>query len=340
MLGECGRCNSSATLSFSVLIFHSFYLTAPHTSPHPSPASRPPSSLPTHPQAPLYYKKIRNPMDLQTLKVKAITEGYLKGELFVESVEQIFSNCQQYHPAESEEAEYGRKLQEYFQGRLLELGLIPKKSGRSKKGKLRISSTEEGGEEEPLPVPEKLLTKTWLAVNDLRECQHGTRQHKAKFSAVHECLLEELCIHPDSAPFLKLPSRRQVGTAAISSAMCIHITHSPASHKCHFCVCLSICLSVFPLSLVHLLQEPLYYEKVEDPVDLHGLKVTAKKDGFASHDQLIKQLRLIISNTREYFGPRSDQVKSANSLEEYLNERLRDLGLESQRKRSRQGRKR
>lgn len=224
--------------------FTHFTSLPPHTSPHPLPTSRPPSSLPTPPQAPLYYKKIRNPMDLQTLKVKAITEGYLNGELFVESVEQIFSNCQQYHPAESEEAEYGRKLQEYFQGRLLELGLTPKKSGRSKKRKLRISSTEEGGEEEPLPVPEKLLTKTWLAVNDLRECQHGTRQHKAKFSAVHECLLEELCMHPDSAPFLKLPSRRQVGAAAISSAMCILLTQLPPTTVTFMSVCLSsLCLS-------------------------------------------------------------------------------------------------
>lgn len=83
----------------------------------------------------------------------------------------------------------------------------------------------------------------------------------------------------------------------------------------------------------------MYYETVEDPVDLHGLKVTAKKDGFASHDQLIKQLRLVVSNAREFFGPRSAQVKSANSLESYLNERLKDLGLESERKRSRQGRR-
>lgn len=91
--------------------------------------------------------------------------------------------------------------------------------------------------------------------------------------------------------------------------------------------------------LVCLLQEPLYYATVEDPVDLHGLKVTVKKDGFASHDQLIKQLRLIMSNAREYFGQRSTQARAANSLEEYLNERLKDLGLESRRKRSRQGRK-
>lgn len=180
----------------------------PHLFPHTSP-------LTPHPQAPSYYKKVRNPMDLQTLKVKANTEGYLNGELFVNSVQQIFHNCQLYHPAESEEAECGRRLHEYFRGRLDELGLTPKKSGRSRKGKQRISSGDEGGGEETLPVPEKLLTKTWLAVNDLRECQHGTRQHKAKFSAVHECLLEELCVHPDSAPFLKLPSRRQVGDTAI-----------------------------------------------------------------------------------------------------------------------------
>ena len=88
-----------------------------------------------------------------------------------------------------------------------------------------------------------------------------------------------------------------------------------------------------------MLQEPLYYERVEEPVDLHGLKVTAKKDGFASHDQLIKQLRLIVSNAREYYGLRSVQVKSASGLEQYLNERLKDLGLESKRKWSRQGRK-
>ena len=129
----------------------------------------------------------------------------------MDSVQRIFSNCQHYHPVDSEEAECGQRLHDYFQGRLDELGLAPKKSGKSRKGKQKVSSSEEAEGEETLPVPEKLLTKTWLAVNDLRECQHGTRQHKAKFSAVHECLLEELCMHPDSAPFLKLPSRRQVG---------------------------------------------------------------------------------------------------------------------------------
>lgn len=137
----------------------------------------------------------------------------------MDSVRQIFSNCRLYHPAESEEAECGRRLREYFQGRLVELGLTPKKSGSSRRGK-RISSGEEGGGEEPAPVPEKLLTKTWLAVNELREGQRGTRQLKAKFSAVHECLLEELCVHPDSAPFLKLPSRRQVRYIAVSGAVC------------------------------------------------------------------------------------------------------------------------
>ena len=274
-------------------------------------------------------------MDLQTLKVKAITEGFLNGELFVDSVRQIFSNCQLYHPAESEEAECGRRLREYFQGRLVELGLTPKKSGSSRRGK-RISSGEEGGGEEPAPVPEKLLTKTWLAVNELREGQRGTRQLKAKFSAVHECLLEELCVHPDSAPFLKLPSRRQVRYIAVSGAVCYphRISLQPARHSQQL---LSWCFSL--LCLLCMLQEPMYYETVEDPVDLHGLKVTAKKDGFASHDQLIKQLRLIVSNAREFFGPRSAQVKSANSLESYLNERLKDLGLESERKRSRQGRR-
>ena len=85
-------------------------------------------------------------------------------------------------------------------------------------------------------------------------------------------------------------------------------------------------------------QCPDYYEVVQDPVDLQQLKIRAKKEGFESHEQFHKEVQRMVENTFIYYGDDSEEGMQAQNVDNYLDKRLKELGLVSRKLRGRKRR--
>ena len=83
------------------------------------------------------------------------------------------------------------------------------------------------------------------------------------------------------------------------------------------------------------IQEPAFYETVKDPIDLQGLKVQAKKQGFVTNEQLFKELSRMFQNTKKFYGKKSDEAEAATAVESFLSQRLSSLGLTTDKRRAR-----
>ncbi|XP_072915085.1 transcription intermediary factor 1-alpha-like isoform X2 [Hemitrygon akajei] len=73
---------------------------------------------------PDYYKIIKKPMDMCTVKIKLQrqhAQHYQRAEDFVADIRLIFRNCEEFNEPDSEVAHAGRALEQYFETRLLTL---------------------------------------------------------------------------------------------------------------------------------------------------------------------------------------------------------------------------
>ncbi|NXH17459.1 TIF1A factor, partial [Bucco capensis] len=72
---------------------------------------------PVPPTVPDYYKIIKKPMDLSTIKkrLEVSSSSYTKPEDFVADFRLIFQNCAEFNEPDSEVADAGMKLEEYFE---------------------------------------------------------------------------------------------------------------------------------------------------------------------------------------------------------------------------------
>ena len=136
---------------------------------------------------------------------------------FIDNVIQIFTNCYAYYSLNSEECSSARRLEEYFNCRIRELDLLPKKKKRKSTRNGASSSDDLVAD---CVIPEDLLSKTYLAVLKVNDCPPGTRVYQARSSALHECLIEELYQHPRAAIFQRLPTRKQVNQ--LNLYICCH----------------------------------------------------------------------------------------------------------------------
>ncbi|XP_051886022.1 transcription intermediary factor 1-alpha-like isoform X2 [Pristis pectinata] len=101
---------------------------------------------------PDYYKIIKKPMDMCTVKIKLQkqhTQHYQRAEDFVADVRLIFKNCEEFNEPDSEVAHAGRTLEQYFEAKLMALfpdrifpPLPPSKSD-SERTKVNVDSEED-----------------------------------------------------------------------------------------------------------------------------------------------------------------------------------------------------
>ncbi|XP_069759255.1 E3 ubiquitin-protein ligase TRIM33-like isoform X2 [Narcine bancroftii] len=113
---------------------------------------------------PDYYKVIKKPMDMCTVKIKLQkqhTHHYQRAEDFVADIKLIFKNCEEFNEPDSEVAHAGRTLEQYFEAKLLLLfpdrifpPLPPSKSD-SERTKVNINSEEEEDDEDVVPPRRK-----------------------------------------------------------------------------------------------------------------------------------------------------------------------------------------
>ncbi|XP_035677235.1 bromodomain adjacent to zinc finger domain protein 1A-like [Branchiostoma floridae] len=74
-------------------------------------------------EAPDYYKLVRKPMDLSTLRTNFNQMAYRTAAELLADARLVFSNCEQYNQPHATEARCGRRLELYFETRVKELKL-------------------------------------------------------------------------------------------------------------------------------------------------------------------------------------------------------------------------
>lgn len=87
-------------------------------------------------QVPDYYDIIKKPIALSIIREKVNNCEYKTASEFVDDVKLMFSNCFEYNPSNTSEAQAGTRLQAFFHSELQRLGLAERSSPPQKRSRI------------------------------------------------------------------------------------------------------------------------------------------------------------------------------------------------------------
>lgn len=74
---------------------------------------------------------------------------------------------------------------------------------------------------------------------------------------------------------------------------------------------------------------PTYYEVIEHPIDMLTIEANIKEDKYHNLDEMVGDFRLMFENCRQFNEDDSEIVLDANTLEKMLDDKLREISVQS-----------
>ncbi|KPM09160.1 bromodomain, testis-specific-like protein [Sarcoptes scabiei] len=261
---------------------------------------------------PSYYDIIMEPMDFTTIKKRLNFLWYRSAAECIDDIRQIFINCFCFNPPSHHVYSSGQKLQEYVEMKLAkmpaeeeEIDCPPKPSlekfmeeNQRKASKRSISSANEPSNETIICLDTDPSTSTFDP--------QGSRR-------VSRRIIKPKCETMTSNQNVRVPPKVRVKKVPLNEALedCLSFVRE-LFKKYHAEYAWPFWQPVSEEDF------PDYRQKIEKPMDLTTIKKNIETGVYLTIDDCFKDMRLIVSNCRQYNPPDSPIIEQARSLEEMI----------------------